>query len=61
MDKTPGNTLARTPVSWHKCDTCRNNDYVIYISQLDKWYCIDCIQVVCELLDEFFPASDIKN
>jgi len=37
-------------ISLHKCDICRHAAYAIYILQLDKWYCADCIQTVCELL-----------
>ncbi|MEM2106035.1 MAG: hypothetical protein QXV21_06200 [Candidatus Bathyarchaeia archaeon] len=38
-------------VSWHKCDICKNKAYTIYILQLDKWYCADCIHTACELIE----------
>jgi hypothetical protein len=47
-------------IFWHKCDICRNESYAIYIQQLDKWYCADCIQVVCELLNKYFPSNNVR-
>ena len=40
-------------ISRHKCDICRHEAYAIYILELDKWYCADCIQTVCKLLKNF--------
>jgi len=37
-------------IFWHKCDVCGNESYVIYVPQLEKWYCVDCIQIACEFL-----------
>lgn len=38
-------------VSWHRCDVCKNDSYTVYILQLDKWYCVDCIQTASKLLE----------
>ena len=47
-------------VFWHKCDICGNGSYAIYIPQLDKWYCVDCIQIACELLNKYPPCNNAK-
>jgi hypothetical protein len=38
-------------IFWHKCDICMNESYTIYIQQLDKWYCVNCIQIACNFLN----------
>jgi hypothetical protein len=39
-------TLAKIPlIRWHKCDICGIESHVVYITQLDSWYCIDCFEI----------------
>ncbi|MEM3759936.1 MAG: hypothetical protein QXZ02_02345 [Candidatus Bathyarchaeia archaeon] len=52
MEKTPKQVFNDDLiVRWHKCDICRKDAYAVYILQLDKWYCANCIHMICELLE----------
>jgi hypothetical protein len=47
MSKT---VLSKTSlIRWHKCDICGNEGHVVYIAELDSWYCIDCIEIAYKL------------
>jgi hypothetical protein len=37
-------------ISLHICDVCKREGYAVYVVQLDRWYCFDCIQTACTLL-----------
>ncbi|MGB9676150.1 MAG: hypothetical protein ACPL0C_03055 [Candidatus Bathyarchaeales archaeon] len=51
-ERTPKNLSSNDAaiVSWHKCDICGSEEYTIYVLQLDKWYCVDCIHTACKLV-----------
>lgn len=34
-----------------KCDVCGNKGLCVYIQNLDKWYCHECSETVCRLLE----------
>lgn len=38
------------PIAWHRCDVCGHEACVVYVLQLDKWYCVDCVKIACRLL-----------
>jgi hypothetical protein len=36
----------------HKCDVCGFAGWVVYVKELDRWYCRFCLETVVTLLNE---------
>ncbi|MEM3700879.1 MAG: hypothetical protein QXL57_08480 [Candidatus Bathyarchaeia archaeon] len=40
-----------TIIQKHVCDVCHKYRLCIYIPELDKWYCRECVQIMEKILE----------